>query len=69
MSVPIEFYPPITFSEITAPMSGVPIEVCEAFADMDVTSVAGLSDALGMAEPGPLVLFALRCGATLREAS
>ena len=50
-------------------MLGVPIEVCEAFADMDVTSVAGLSDALGMAEPGPLVLFALRCGATLREAS
>lgn len=69
MSVSIDFYPPITVAEITAPMLGVPIEVCEAFADMDVTSVAGLSDALGMAEPGPLVLFALRCGATLREAS
>lgn len=65
--VDINFDPPVPFDEMLRPMTGVPAEVLEAFADLDVTGAAAVAVVLGMDDPVPIVLFALRCGATIRE--
>lgn len=66
MRVDINFDPPVPFDEMLRPMTGIPLEVLEAFADLDVTGAEAVATQLGMDAPGPVVLFALRCGATLR---
>lgn len=66
--VDIIFDPPISFDDALRPVTGVPVEVLEVFAELDVTGAGELAELLGM-EPGPLVLFALRCGVTLRGES
>jgi hypothetical protein len=67
--VDIIFDPPISFDDALRPMTNVPSDVLEAFADLDVIGAEDIADRLGMDDPRPVVLFALRCGATLRGES
>lgn len=63
----IDFDPPVPFDDVLQPVTGVPVEVMEVFAGLDVTAAEAVATQLGMDAPGPVVLFALRCGATLRD--
>lgn len=63
----VNFDPPVPLVDALQPVTGVPAEVMEVFAGLDVTAAEAVATQLGLDEPGPVVLFALRCGATLRE--